>query len=55
MLKRQLYLLIVKIISQYIKIYDEEGLYEKYSFSNLKNQYDFKDEEFSKDYSEYDF
>ena len=39
----------------YQMIYDEEGLYEKYSFSNLKINCVFKDEEFTKAYEDYDF
>ena len=39
----------------YQMIYDEEGLYEKYSFSNLNINIVFEDEEFTKDYKSYDF
>ena len=39
----------------YQMIYDEEGLYEKYSFSNLNINCVFKDEEFTKAYEDYDF
>lgn len=39
----------------YQMIYDEEGLYEKYSFSDLKINCVFKDEEFTKAYEDYDF
>tara|TARA_B100001287_G_scaffold109703_1_gene92522 strand:- start:293 stop:406 length:114 start_codon:yes stop_codon:yes gene_type:complete len=36
-------------------IYDEEGLYEKYSFSNLVINKTFKEEEFESNYKAYDF
>lgn len=39
----------------YQMIYDEEGLYEKYSYTNLKINSIFQDEEFSRDYEAYDF
>ena len=39
----------------YQMIYDEEGLYEKYSFTNLKINSIFKDEDFTRDYEAYDF
>ena len=39
----------------YQLIYDEEGLYEKYQYVDLKLDISFKNEEFTRDYSEYNF
>ena len=39
----------------YQMIYDEEGLYEKYSFSNLVINKTFREEEFESNYEAYDF
>ena len=39
----------------YQLIYDEEGLYEKYQYVDLNLDISFKSEEFTRDYSEYNF
>ena len=39
----------------YQLIYDEEGLYEKYQYVDLNLDISFKNEEFTRDYSEYNF
>ena len=39
----------------YQLIYDEEGLYEKYQYDDLNLDISFKNEEFTRDYSEYNF
>lgn len=39
----------------YQMLYDEEGLYEKYSYTNLNLNKKFSEEEFKNDFSEYDF
>ena len=39
----------------YQLIYDEEGLYEKYQYVDLNLDVSFKNEEFTRDYSEYNF
>ncbi len=39
----------------YQLIYDEEGLYEKYQYIDLNLDISFKNEEFTRDYSEYNF
>lgn len=39
----------------YQLIYDEEGLYEKYQYDDLNLDVNFKNEEFTKDFSEYNF
>ena len=39
----------------YQMLYDEEGLYEKYSYSNLTINKKFKAEEFKSEFEEYDF
>ena len=39
----------------YQLIYDEEGLYEKYQYDDLNLDVNFKNEEFTRDYSEYNF
>ena len=39
----------------YIKVFDDEGLYETYKFKDLKLNVDFSDSEFTEDNSEYGF
>ena len=39
----------------YQLIHDENGLYEKYHYKNLKTDVNFENEEFSRDFSEYNF
>ncbi|HEY0029493.1 MAG TPA: DUF1571 domain-containing protein [Bacteroidia bacterium] len=38
-----------------IKVYDEEGLYEAYEFTNMRNNIVFKSDEFLKTFKGYDF
>lgn len=45
----------IRMIPLVLKIYDEEGLYEKYEYTNVKVNPVLKPEEFTKGYDEYGF
>lgn len=44
-----------RLIPISLKVYDDNGLYEQLEYSNVKVNPDFKAEEFTEDYKDYDF